>query len=194
MAKKFLDLTGLQVFLDNIKGLIPHFTPGDNVTITTPDPTKPNEFVVSSETPDNFTGATDSTPGEAGLVPAPTIADKDKFLKASGEWTEVPSALELVQGDNITLTPDPTTPNKITVSSQQIDVDDELSETSENPVQNKVIYGELDALATDLETLNNKYETYFDKITVTGSSLKIGSSTAASISGTTLSINETIGG
>lgn len=52
---------------------------------------------------------------------------------------------------------------------------------------------DLDALATDLNTLNNKYETYFDKITVAGSSLKIGSSTVATISGTTLSINEKIG-
>lgn len=36
-----------------------------------------------------FTGATPSANGTAGLVPAPNIADRDKFLKADGTWTAV---------------------------------------------------------------------------------------------------------
>jgi phage minor structural protein, N-terminal region len=37
-----------------------------------------------------FIGATTSTDGEDGLVPAPLIADKDKFLKGDGTWSTPP--------------------------------------------------------------------------------------------------------
>ena len=36
--------------------------------------------------PDDFVGATSSANGEHGLVPAPKIADKDKYLKGDGTW------------------------------------------------------------------------------------------------------------
>ena len=35
---------------------------------------------------DAFTGATTETAGKKGLVPAPAIADKDKFLKGDGTF------------------------------------------------------------------------------------------------------------
>lgn len=35
---------------------------------------------------ETFTGATDLAPGTVGNVPAPTIADKDKYLKGDGTW------------------------------------------------------------------------------------------------------------
>ncbi len=34
----------------------------------------------------NFTGATSSAAGSAGLVPGPTVANKDHFLKGDGTW------------------------------------------------------------------------------------------------------------
>ena len=37
---------------------------------------------------DIMTGATSSSAGTAGLVPAPAVADKDKFLKGDGTWAE----------------------------------------------------------------------------------------------------------
>jgi len=37
----------------------------------------------------NFGGATSSTDGSRGLVPAPLVADKDKFLKGDGTWATV---------------------------------------------------------------------------------------------------------
>jgi hypothetical protein len=37
-------------------------------------------------TQDAFTGATDDAAGKKGLVPAPAIADKDKFLKGDGTF------------------------------------------------------------------------------------------------------------
>ena len=46
--------------------------------------------VGGSEIPD-FTGATSSTAGAHGLVPAPAVADRDKFLKGNGGWAEVPN-------------------------------------------------------------------------------------------------------
>ena len=42
---------------------------------------------------DVFIGATDSNDGVAGLVPAPTIADRFKYLKGDGTWAEVEATL-----------------------------------------------------------------------------------------------------
>lgn len=39
--------------------------------------------------PSDFTGATSLQAGSNGLVPAPSIADKDKFLKGNGTWADV---------------------------------------------------------------------------------------------------------
>ena len=36
-------------------------------------------------------GASTAVAGTAGIVPAPAIADKDKFLKGDGTWTEIPT-------------------------------------------------------------------------------------------------------
>ena len=38
-----------------------------------------------------MTGATSSVDGAAGYAPKPFIADKDKFLKGDGTWSDVPS-------------------------------------------------------------------------------------------------------
>lgn len=39
---------------------------------------------------DDFTGATSEAAGVHGLVPAPAIADREKFLKGDGTWADVP--------------------------------------------------------------------------------------------------------
>jgi len=51
-----------------------------------------------SPSADVFTGATAIANGTSGLVPAPLIADKDKWLKGSGAWSELPSATSSVKG------------------------------------------------------------------------------------------------
>lgn len=61
-------------------------------------------------------GATASANGASGLVPAPTKGNEGKFLKGDGSWG---------------------TPAKTIV-------DDTLSDTSTNPVQNKIVKGEID--------------------------------------------------
>ena len=39
--------------------------------------------------PDVFSGATELTPGESGLVPTPTVTDSNKVLGGDGEWKEL---------------------------------------------------------------------------------------------------------
>ena len=41
---------------------------------------------ISSSSP--FAGATDTTPGTVGLVPAPSAGDEKKFLRGDGVWVE----------------------------------------------------------------------------------------------------------
>ena len=45
----------------------------------------------------NFIGTDGTTAGEAGLVPAPAIADAGKFLKADGTWDNAGSSVNVVQ-------------------------------------------------------------------------------------------------
>ncbi len=45
---------------------------------------KINEIMVA----DVFTGATTTSNGKSGLVPAPTSADKDSYLKGDGTWSK----------------------------------------------------------------------------------------------------------
>lgn len=45
-----------------------------------------NAWVALNEYPSVFTGATSSTAGTSGLVPAPTTADVTKFLSGDGTW------------------------------------------------------------------------------------------------------------
>lgn len=54
-----------------------NLTAGDNITI--------NNDTISANIND-FTGATAQEDGEAGLVPAPEAADREKFLKGDGTW------------------------------------------------------------------------------------------------------------
>ena len=42
-----------------------------------------------------YTGATTTAAGTAGLVKAPGITDREKFLKGNGEWAEVPKLTKL---------------------------------------------------------------------------------------------------
>lgn len=48
----------------------------------------------------NMTGATEENNGNAGFVPAPTINDRNKFLKGDGTWEDVTSGVSGVKGDS----------------------------------------------------------------------------------------------
>jgi len=43
--------------------------------------------LISAVAPDEMTGATASTDGESGLVPAPAAGDEEKLLTGDGNWT-----------------------------------------------------------------------------------------------------------
>lgn len=43
---------------------------------------------LEAELPDTLVGATSSQNGESGVVPAPAIADQDKFLRGDGSWDD----------------------------------------------------------------------------------------------------------
>ena len=55
-------------------------TAGSNITISS------GTISATDTTYSDFTGATSSVAGSAGLVPAPTTSDPDKFLKGDGTW------------------------------------------------------------------------------------------------------------
>ena len=51
--------------------------------------TAANEVATKGNLPTNFVGCDSITGGSAGLVPAPSAGDEDKFLKADGTWDTV---------------------------------------------------------------------------------------------------------
>lgn len=70
-------------------------TAGSNITISS------NTISATDTTYSDFVGATSSVAGSAGLVPAPTTSDPDKFLKGDGTWA-TPSAqlVEMAYGES----------------------------------------------------------------------------------------------
>lgn len=48
-----------------------------------------------------FTGATGSTGGSAGLVPAPSAGDDGKYLKGDGTWANAPELSVTVSNRNV---------------------------------------------------------------------------------------------
>lgn len=65
---------------------------GSNATANITVPTKTSDitndsgYITSSSLPGDMTGATSSTAGAHGLVPAPAAGDQDKVLKGDGTW------------------------------------------------------------------------------------------------------------
>lgn len=53
----------------------------------------------TTDLPSNFTGATTLQAGTAGLVPAPTTSDPDKYLKGDGTWATIASASTISSAD-----------------------------------------------------------------------------------------------
>ena len=69
-------------------------------------------YATKSEIPSSYQGATSSADGVAGLVPAATSANRDKFLKADGTWAEVSTAKEVAS-----MTSEPTAQNTTTLDN-----------------------------------------------------------------------------
>ena len=88
---------------------------------------------LDSEDYTQFTGATDSTAGSAGIVPAPA-AGAERYLSSTGAW--VTPDTTPTQGSDKPITSDAV---KTAIDNVEIDVDSTMSDSSTNPVQNKVI-------------------------------------------------------
>lgn len=108
----FLDYSGLSHFLDKLKTIFVGKSQGStnagkalyvnnsgNVDLLSVDstPTVNSTNLVTSggvknAIPVTMIGATAADAGTGGTVPAPAIADRDKFLKGDGTWMDVPGA------------------------------------------------------------------------------------------------------
>lgn len=80
------------------------YTAGNGISIDANNEISIDDTVVAevSDLPTNFTGATSSVAGSAGLVPAPTTSDPDKFLKGDGTWGTPPNTT-YTAGSNINI-------------------------------------------------------------------------------------------
>lgn len=107
------------------------------------------------DTPDVMIGATSTTDGAIGSVPQPMAGDEDKVLKGNGSWASAAAddnfVGTLAEWNALTLaeqikykTAD------ITDDFNGSPIDSALSDTSSNPVQNKVITEEFGNIGTML--------------------------------------------
>lgn len=76
-------------------------TAGDNITIE--DESGALVISATDTTYSNFTGTDGTTAGTAGLVPAPTTTDGDKYLKGDGTWGTVQAGSSYTAGDGINI-------------------------------------------------------------------------------------------
>ena len=96
--------------LDDAIRTIPVSSPNDGVLTITQNGTTIQTFsadqatnvtaALTDTTYSDFTGATSSVAGAAGLVPAPTTADPDKYLKGDGSWG-TPTDTTYTAGTNV---------------------------------------------------------------------------------------------
>ena len=119
----------------SVSGRTVTFTRGDGTTgsITTQD---------TNTTYSNFSGATSSAAGSAGLVPAPAAGASTRYLRSDGTWQVPPNTTYgVVNADsNGLMTPAMFNKlNSIAEDATKVTIDSALSSTSTNPVQNKVI-------------------------------------------------------
>ena len=92
-------------------------------------------------------GATASADGASGLVPAPTQSSEIQYLTNKGEWASIifptyPTATSSLDG--LMSRTDKAKLNGIENGANKTIVDDTLSDTSKNPVQNKIVKTKID--------------------------------------------------
>lgn len=100
------------VNLDDAIRTIPVSSPNDGVLTITQNGVTIQTFsadqstnvtaALTDTTYSDFTGATSSVAGAAGLVPAPTTADPDKYLKGDGSWG-TPAGTTYTAGTNVSI-------------------------------------------------------------------------------------------
>lgn len=134
-------VTGLSV-----SGTTITYTKGDGSTgtITTQD---------TNTTYSNMKGATSSSAGTAGLVPAPTAGAATRYLRSDGTWQVPPDtnttySAATTSVDGLMSAADKAKLDGIATEATKVTIDSALSTTSTNPVQNKVVNTAISALNT----------------------------------------------
>lgn len=103
----------------------------------------------------NFTGATTSTDGVSGLVPAPSKGDATRYLRSDGTWVVPPNTTYNVatsSSNGLMSSEDKSKLDGIASGATRITVDSSMSSTSTNPVQNKIINSALSNKANSTHT------------------------------------------
>lgn len=100
----------------------------------------------------NMTGATTSAAGKAGLVPAPAAGTATRYLRSDGSWQVPPDTTyndATTSTHGLMSTSDKSKLDGIASGANKTTVDSTLSDSSTNPVQNKVVVSALSSKATN---------------------------------------------
>ena len=100
----------------------------------------------------NMTGATTSAAGKAGLVPAPAAGASTRYLRSDGTWQIPPDTTysdATTSTHGLMSTSDKSKLDGIASGANKTTVDSALSDSSTNPVQNKVIVSALSGKASN---------------------------------------------
>lgn len=112
----------------------------------------------SDTTYSDFTGATASSSGVHGLVPAPASGENGKFLKGDGTWAS-PEGKDYSDATasehGLMSAADKAKLDGIAEEATKVTVDAALSSTSANPVQNKVVKVSLDSKQDAMSAITN---------------------------------------
>lgn len=97
----YSDLTGAPTIPTVYNGKLTITQNGTNAGEFTANASADTTIALTDTTYSNFAGATSSVAGSAGLVPAPTTSDPDKYLKGDGTWAEPAAKLvEMSYGES----------------------------------------------------------------------------------------------
>ena len=100
----------------------------------------------------NMTGASTSAAGKAGLVPAPVAGAATRYLRSDGTWQVPPDTTyndATTSTHGLMSTSDKSKLDGIASGANKTTVDSALSDSSTNPVQNKVIVSALSGKASN---------------------------------------------
>lgn len=95
----------------------------------------------------NMTGATSSAAGKAGLVPAPAAGKQTSFLRGDGTWvipTDTKYNVATQSENGLMSSTDKIKLDGIATGANKTVVDSSMSDTSTNPVQNKIVKAYVD--------------------------------------------------
>lgn len=152
-TKATQDSAGQQINTTYVKSVT---ASGRTVTVTKGDG-KTSTFQTQDTTYSNMGGASTSAAGRAGLVPAPSQGNANRYLRSDGTWQVPPDtnttySAATTSSAGLMSASDKTKLDGIASGANKTTVDSALSSTSTNPVQNKVIKAALDDKAASSHT------------------------------------------